>query len=98
MEALREELDAIALKPGDIIVDHLIGYVGILLRRDRRIDMVQDDVYFWEVRWSTPFPKDRKFPRKKPTKEMNIMGYLEEETLKLSILIGATEKYSAEDD
>lgn len=94
MEALREGLNAIVLKPGDIIIDHLAGYVGILLKRDRRIDIVQDDIYFWEVRWSTPFPKHRK----KPTKEMNIVGYLEEETLKLSILIGATEKYSAEDD
>ena len=94
MEALRDELDAIVLKPGDIIIDHLAGYVGILLKRDRRIDIVQDDVYFWEVRWSTPFPKHRK----KVTEEINIMGYLEEETLKLSILIGATEKHSAEDD
>ncbi len=94
MEALREGLNAIVLKPGDIIIDHLAGYVGILLKRDRRIDIVQDDVYFWEVRWSTPFPKHRK----KITEEINIMGYLEEETLKLSILIGTTEKYSAEDD
>ena len=94
MEALREELNAITLKPGDIIVDHLAGYVGILLKRNRRIDIVQDDIYFWEVRWSTHFPKHKK----RTTKEVNIMGYLEEETLKLSILIGATEKYSAEDD
>jgi len=93
MSALNEELSSIELKPGDIIIDHMAGYVGILIKRERRI--VQDDMYFWQIRWSTAFPKSKEARKRK--KELNILGYLEEDTLKLSILVGATEKYSSDD-
>lgn len=95
MDGLEEEIASIVLRAGDIIVDHAAGYVGILLRRDRRIDIEHDDVYFWEIRWSAAFRKSKE--RKRTKKELNIMGYLEEETLKLSILVGTTEKYSSDD-
>jgi hypothetical protein len=95
MSALHEELESIELKPGDIIIDHMAGYVGVLIKRERRIDIVQDDMYFWQIRWSTAFPKSKK--ARKHKKELNILGYIEEDTLKLSILVGATEKYSSDD-
>ena len=49
IDELKDELDSVVLNVGDIIVDHLSGYVGILLRRERRIDMIEDDLYFWEI-------------------------------------------------
>jgi len=91
MTYLCSELEKITLNVGDIIVDHLTGYIGVLLVRDRYIDMIKDDVYFWEVQWSSAlFKRDKKKP-------LQISGYIEEEALKLSILIGSTELYSVKD-
>jgi hypothetical protein len=97
MNILQDELDSVTLKPGDIIIDHLAGYVGILLRRERRIDMVLDDLYFWEIRWASSFrPTSTKRNRK--TKPLDIGGYLEEDVLKLSILVGAIELHSSSEN
>ena len=87
---LINELDDIHINVGDIIADHLTGYVGILISRSRRIDMVKDDVYFWEIMWT-------KQSHKRKGNQIEIAGVLEEETLKLSILIGAIELYSVEE-
>ena len=91
MDALKDELDSVVLNVGDIIVDHLSGYVGILLRRERRIDMIEDDLYFWEIRWASSFQS-----RKKPEQPLDISGFLEEDMLKLSILVGACELHAAD--
>ena len=50
--ALSEELESIHLSVGDVIIESSTGNVGFLIRRERRIDMVHDDMYFWDVRWS----------------------------------------------
>ena len=49
---LNEELDTIELSPVDVIIESSTGNVGFLVRRERRIDMIQDDMYFWHVKWS----------------------------------------------
>ena len=54
---LINELNDININVGDIIVDHFTGYVGVLVSRDRRIDMIKDDVYFWEIKWTKQFHK-----------------------------------------
>jgi hypothetical protein len=87
---IQEELDAIEVHPGDIILDHFTGYIGVLISRERRIDMFIDDIYFWEVKWTKNF-------HKRNGNKIDISGVLEEETLKLSILIGAIELYSVKD-
>ena len=94
-QELIDELEAIKIKKGDIIVDHMSGYVGVVLNRTRRIDIVVDDVYFWEIKWTTRFT-DKK-SRKKPN-PFEINGFLEEETLKLSILVGAVEIFTSDDN
>ena len=92
MSYSHDEIEKIILNVGDIIVDHLTGYVGVLSIRDRHIDITKGDVYFWEVRWSTAlFKRDKKKP-------LQVSGYIKEETLKLSILIGKTELYSIEEE
>jgi hypothetical protein len=90
MDYLRNELDEIKLNVGDIIVDHLTGYVGVLLNRDRHIDIIRDDVYFWEIKWATTIAKRNR-------DQIQVSGYIEEETLQLSILVGSIELYCAED-
>ena len=91
MSYSHDEIEKVILNIGDIIVDHLTGYVGVLSVRDRHMNMTKDDVYFWEVRWSTAlFKRDKKKP-------LQISGYIKEKTLKLSILIGTTELYSVKE-
>ena len=43
---LREEMDDIKFSPGDIIIEASTGNVGFLIKRDRRVDMELDDMYF----------------------------------------------------
>ena len=91
MSYSHDEIEKIILNIGDIIVDHLTGYVGVLSVRDRHMDMIKDDVYFWEIRWSTAlFKRDK-------SKPLQVSGYIKEETLKLSILIGTVELYSVKE-
>tara|TARA_R100000008_G_scaffold53685_1_gene32664 strand:+ start:1089 stop:1397 length:309 start_codon:yes stop_codon:yes gene_type:complete len=96
---LREELDQVTIHTGDIIIDHLTGYVGVIMNRIRRVDMIIDDVYFWEIKWTSNFAGKEERQRSRTQQEcIDISGYLEEDTLKLSILIGAVELYSTNND
>lgn len=87
---LINELNDIYINVGDIIVDHFTGYVGVLIWRKRRIDMFRDDVYFWEVKWTKQF-------HKRKSQQLEVVGTIEEEALKLSILIGTIELYSVKE-
>tara|TARA_R110002074_G_scaffold222966_1_gene393810 strand:+ start:683 stop:988 length:306 start_codon:yes stop_codon:yes gene_type:complete len=93
---LEDELEEIVIHAGDIIIDHITGYVGIILNRTRRIDIVEDDIYFWEIKWTSNFTNKRE--RGGAKEFLNISGFLEEATLKLSILIGAVELHSTHGD
>ena len=77
----------IELNIGDIIVDHFGGYIGILINRTHHIDIVEDDVYIWEVKWLN---------NRKENKDRNIIlnCILEEKGLKFSILAGSYDWYS----
>ena len=55
---LQEMLACVTLSVGDIIIDTFSGYSGMLVRRDHRIDMLNDDLYFWEVKWMTNVKRD----------------------------------------
>ena len=43
---LQERLESVTLSVGDIIIDTFSGYTGMLVKRERRIDMMHDDMYF----------------------------------------------------
>jgi|TARA_R100000008_G_scaffold78303_1_gene59229 hypothetical protein len=78
--ALDEELASIELSPGDVLIESSTGCVGFLLKRERRIDMVHDDMYFWEVRWAD----ESLVPEFKTFSQFRI---LEEDYLKISIIL-----------
>lgn len=83
---LREETERIKLIPGDMIVDITCNNVGILVDRVRRISMLDDDVYFWTIHWS------------KETDRMTPMSLqMEEEGLKISIVVGLYDLFSSGD-
>tara|TARA_A100001037_G_C14878605_1_gene512884 strand:+ start:124 stop:417 length:294 start_codon:yes stop_codon:yes gene_type:complete len=78
--ALDDELNSIVLSPGDVIIESSTGNVGFLVKRERRIDMVHDDMYFWDVKWS-----DESLVYE--FKSFSQFRILEEEYLKISIIL-----------
>ena len=51
-KGLSNLVDNVILSVGDIIIDMVSSKVGVLLRRERHIDIIEDDIYFWEVKWT----------------------------------------------
>ena len=78
---LRAETSRVILSVGDIIIDTVARHIGILTGRKHYIDMVDDDIYIWEVKWISNVVKDNYI-------DAPIPPILEEEGLKLSIVIG----------
>jgi len=79
------------LAPGDMIVDVACNNVGILIECDRRISIEDDDVYFWTIHWT----KEAYNGNDKLT-PMTIQ--MEEEGLKISIVIGLYDLFASDDD
>ena len=79
LELLRAEAQNVTLNVGDIIIDHIAEMRGILLKRIRHIDMIEDDIFLWEVKL---------FKNNNSDYTETIM---EEEGLKFSIAIGTVE-------
>ena len=83
--SLNKESQRVILSIGDIIIDRMMNQAGILIDRTRRIDMVMDDVYMWEVKWLTSAASIVEVPH---------ANFLEEETLKLWIVLGTYDWHS----
>jgi hypothetical protein len=77
----REQANYIIFSPGDMVIDIVSNQYGLLVVRERRISFADDDVYFWHVKWSTNMFDLEATDVPSPI-------YIEEEGLKLSILIG----------
>jgi hypothetical protein len=86
---LQTRLDSVILSVGDIIIDTFSGYSGMLVRRNHRIDMLDDDLYFWEVKWMMNVERKNFDPSRIPLSHI-----LEEEGIKLSIVVGAMNWHS----
>ena len=57
-KVLQAETSRVILSVGDIIIDTTTSQIGILTERKRYIDMVEDDIYIWEVKWINKIAKD----------------------------------------
>ena len=88
---LQESLESVILSVGDIIIDTFSGYSGMLMKRERRIDMLDDDMYFWHIKWMTNV--EREDLNINQTR-IRLSDVLEEEGIKLSIVVGAMEWHS----
>ena len=84
---VEEYTNRVNLSVGDIIIDVNSGHTGILIARRRHIDMVEDDVYVWEAKWNTSVINESPF-------DAPLSSILEEESLKLSIVLGIYEWHS----
>jgi hypothetical protein len=82
-EDLQKVAESVILSVGDMIIDHVEGYRGFLTKRIHHIDMIEDDIYLWEIKlFKTSNIND------------NSSTILEEDGLKLSIAIGTIEWHS----
>ena len=81
MNNLPNIYENVILSIGDIIIDATTRKVGILLRKEHHVDIIEDDIYFWEIKWTSGIYKDEF------DKSTNISLW-EEEQLKLSIILG----------
>ena len=79
------ERDSLHLSVGDLLVDNVSGRVGVLVKRERRISIEDDDIYVWHVYWSKETVGDL-IVYGVDMQESNLAA-LEEEGLKISIII-----------
>ena len=82
----REQAECVILSVGDIVIDIVNRQVGVLVSRERRIPMEDDDIYFWYVTWTAGNSLDL-------TNAPNRV-WIEEQSLKLSILAGFYDLHS----
>jgi|TARA_B100001093_G_scaffold419187_1_gene410687 hypothetical protein len=84
IEELRDEAARVILHVGDMIYDVRTKSRGFLKLRERKIDIIEDDIYVWSIFW---FSQD-------DNNIYNNLEFMEEEGLKLSIVIGTIELQS----
>ena len=84
IEELRDEASHVILHVGDMIYDVRTKSRGFLKQRERKIDIIEDDIYVWSIFW---FSQD-------DNNIYNNLEFMEEEGLKLSIAIGTIELQS----
>lgn len=84
IDELRDEAAHVILHVGDMIYDIRTKSRGFLKNRERRVDILEDDIYIWTVYW---FSQDKDNP-------FNNLDFIEEEGLKMSIMIGMIELFS----
>ena len=89
MNDLQDELNSVILNVGDLIVDESTGYVGLLVRRERKVDIIYDDLFFWHIKWV------KNVNRYTPESEYHMSEIIEEEGMKLSIVVGMLTLYPA---
>ena len=80
VDDLRHEASRVTLHVGDMVYDVRTKSRGFLTKRERRIDIVEDDIYIWSIYWV--YNGSLKF---------NNPSYLEEDGLKMSITVGTIE-------
>lgn len=85
LDELREEASRVILQVGDMIYDVRTKSRGFLKSRERKIDIIEDDIFVWTILW---------FSQGKEYSNFNNLDFIEEEGLKLSIAIGTVELFS----
>jgi len=85
-EDIRVQTKRVKLNLGDMIIDLVTGQIGLLVQYDHRICATRDEIYFWYVKWTCD--------RNQPVASVVNPIWMEEEGLKLSILVGIYDLHS----
>jgi hypothetical protein len=83
LNELRDQASHVILHVGDMIYDVRTKSKGFLRKRERKIDIIEDDIYIWSVIWFSHLEET-----------YNNLEFMEEEGLKMSIIIGTIELHS----
>ena len=83
LNELRDQATHVILHVGDMIYDVRTKSKGFLRKRERKIDIIEDDIYIWSVIWFSHLEET-----------YNNLEFMEEEGLKMSIIIGTIELHS----
>lgn len=83
---LKDKQENIVLNVGDMLIDNVSLSYGILLSRERRITIEDDDIYIWKIYWSTPNHNSDIVVNQEENNNSHV-SYLEEVGLKISIII-----------
>ncbi len=83
LNELRDQASHVILHVGDMIYDVRTKSKGFLRKRERKIDIIEDDIYIWSVIWFSHLEE-----------AYNNLEFMEEEGLKMSIIIGTIELHS----
>ena len=83
LNELRDQASHVILHVGDMIYDVRTKSKGFLRKRERKIDIIEDDIYVWSVIWFSHLEETH-----------NNLEFMEEEGLKMSIIIGTIELHS----
>ena len=83
LEELRDQAEHVILHVGDMIYDVRTKSRGFLRERVRKIDIIEDDIFVWSIVWFSHLEH-----------EFNNLEFIEEEGLKMSIIIGTIELFS----
>jgi hypothetical protein len=81
-----QQAEHVKLSPGDMVIDIISNQYGVLVERERKISPIHDDLYFWKINWSCNLEESDVLNAPSPT-------WVEEQGLKLSILIGFYDLY-----
>ena len=84
-----QQAEHVKLSPGDMIIDIISNHYGVLVERERgerKTSYIHDDLYFWKINWSCNLEESNVLNAPSPT-------WVEEQGLKLSILIGFYDLY-----
>lgn len=85
-EYWRDQIKNVILCSGDMVVDCLTGNYGLLIERVKK-DVgydTQSNIYFWRVQWSETQTYYKEFPNP---------DWIEEDGLKMSIVVGFYDLY-----
>jgi len=83
LDELRDHASHVILHVGDMIYDVRTKSKGFLSKRERKIDIIEDDIFIWSIVWFSHLEET-----------YNNLEFIEEEGLKMSIIIGTIELFS----
>ena len=86
LDDLRKKTVDVKLNAGDMLIDLMTGQIGLLVKREMRISITHDEVYFWYVKWT----HDRDHSNASVVNPL----WMEDVGLKLSILVGMYDLHS----
>jgi hypothetical protein len=83
---IKEKQETLVLEVGDMLIDNVSLNYGVLVSRERKITVEDDDIYVWKIFWTSSNTYSD-ITLKIEESSNNQITFLEEVGLKISIII-----------